>query len=280
MRLGLGVASWLALIACGAPEKESAKKEIVWITTIPQAKENAYWRWKHWEDVAKAARGNIDLLFVGDSITGRWETVGERIWNRYYVHRRAMNIGIGGDGTEHVLWRLGHGVTDGIEPKVAIVMIGTNNLDTYLRFDVGSPGDVADGIWAVVRTLEKNLPETEILLLGLLPRDHKETLTRRTIKALNQELESRARDEERVHFLEIWDEFLESETQLLRAELMDDIALHPSEAGYRVWAEAMEPLLARLLGDESIAPETSAALPDGETAKAKQSDGETNGSGS
>ena len=75
-----------------------------------------------------AAAGNkAAVLFIGDSITQGWEGEGKNVWSRYYSPRQAINLGIGGDRTQHVLWRLDNGNLKGLKPKAAVVMIGTNN---------------------------------------------------------------------------------------------------------------------------------------------------------
>ena len=117
----------------------------------------------------RAAKGNIDLLFLGDSITAGWNKLvdgqGPReVWDRYYEPRHPANFGIGGDRTQHVLWRIEHGEVDGIKPKVIVLMIGTNNARA------NSSEEIAAGITAIVKKLGEKLPETKILLLGVFPR--------------------------------------------------------------------------------------------------------------
>src|SRR5690242_8364585 len=85
------------------------------------------WLSRHEGFVEQAKAGGIDLLFVGDSITDNWRSRGSNVWNKYYAPRHAANFGIGGDRTQHVLWRIDHGELDGLKPKVIVLMIGTNN---------------------------------------------------------------------------------------------------------------------------------------------------------
>jgi beta-glucosidase len=103
---------------------------------------------------------------IGDSITQGWADEGGRIWDAYYGRRRAVNLGFNGDRTEHVLWRLDHGEVEGIAPKLAVVMIGTNN--TGVRHD--PPEETAAGIQAILAILRTRLPGTKILLLDVFPR--------------------------------------------------------------------------------------------------------------
>src|SRR5687767_14628351 len=88
---------------------------------------DAGWMKRHESFNERVKKGNVDLIFIGDSITQGWEGAGKGVWEKYYGKRNAVNLGIGGDRTQHVLWRLENGNIKGIEPKLAVVMIGTNN---------------------------------------------------------------------------------------------------------------------------------------------------------
>ena len=88
---------------------------------------DANWMKRHDSFNARIKQGNVDLLFIGDSITQGWEGAGKAAWSEKYGKRNAVNLGIGGDRTQHVLWRLDNGNIDGIKPKLAVLMIGTNN---------------------------------------------------------------------------------------------------------------------------------------------------------
>jgi len=140
-----------------------------------------------------------------------------------------------------VLWRLDNGNIDGIAPRLSVVMIGTNNSRD------NSAEEIADGIVAIIDKLKTELPSTKVLLLAIFPRGELPD-ERRTMLAHASELAAaRAVDDERVFYLDIGDSFL-TEDGALPAALMPDF-LHPNEAGYRVWAEAMEPTLIRLFGE-------------------------------
>ena len=88
---------------------------------------NGDWMTRHDSFNQRVQQGKVDLIFIGDSITAGWEGAGKDVWQKYYAKRNAVNLGIGGDQTQHVLWRLDHGNIDGISPKLAVLMIGTNN---------------------------------------------------------------------------------------------------------------------------------------------------------
>ncbi|MCZ6795575.1 MAG: platelet-activating factor acetylhydrolase IB subunit [Planctomycetota bacterium] len=188
----------------------------------------------------RVRQGGVDVVFVGDSITQGWEGAGRDVWSKYYGARRAVNLGIGGDRTQHVLWRLDHGNVDGISPKVAVVMIGTNNSGG----DRNPASEMVDGVTAVVETLRARLPETRILLLGIFPRGERFNDQRGKILQVNQTI-SKLDDGEFVHYLDIGHRFLEKDGSLDR-KIMPDF-LHLSPHGYEIWASSIEETLARLL---------------------------------
>jgi lysophospholipase L1-like esterase len=183
------------------------------------------------------------LLFIGDSITQGWEGPGvTNIWNRYYARRKAVNLGISGDRTQHVLWRLQKAPLDGVKPKVAILMIGTNNSNG----EDNTPEQIAQGITAIVRTLRDRLPETKILLLGIFPRGENFNAQRGKLTQINQVI-AKLHDGRNVHYLDIGHRFL-TDDGLLLSEIMYDY-LHLTPKGYEIWAETIEPKLAELMDE-------------------------------
>ncbi|HEY4247754.1 MAG TPA: platelet-activating factor acetylhydrolase IB subunit [Lacunisphaera sp.] len=201
------------------------------------------WLQRHNGFVAEARKGGIDLLFVGDSITDFWRNRGKAVWNERYAPLKAANFGISGDRTEHVLWRLQNGELQGIDPKVTILMIGTNNTwrDTA--------GQIAAGVTAIVDEIKKQLPHTKILLLAIFPRAEKpDSPLRAQIAATNAILSKLDDGGRTVAYLDIGEKFLQPDG-VLPASIMPDF-LHPNEKGYEIWANAMEPKLTALLGNK------------------------------
>jgi len=214
-------------------------------TAIQPAPRDAKWVERHEGFVAEAKKGGIDLLFLGDSITDGWRTKGKAVWEKQYAPRRAANFGIGGDRTQHVLWRMQHGELDGIKPKVVVLMIGTNNTG---KDQDGKPRnttpEIIEGVTAVVNGLRAQLPQSKILLLAVFPRGEKGTPIRDQLKEINTAL-AKLDDGKMLKFLDIGAKFLESDGTLPK-DIMPDL-LHPNEKGYQIWADAMEPTLAELL---------------------------------
>ncbi len=208
------------------------------IETTRPAPRDGGWMQLHKRYVAQAKKGGVDLLFLGDSITQGWNA--NDVWQRYYGPRQAANFGIGGDRTQHVLWRIENGELDGISPKVAVLMIGTNNLGS------SSPDEIAKGVTAIVKELGEKLPKTKILLLGVFPRGEKPASARERIKSINETI-AKLDDGSRVHYLDIGKAFLNPDGTISR-EIMPDF-LHLSRKGYRIWADAMEPTLWSMLDE-------------------------------
>ncbi|QEH34018.1 GDSL-like Lipase/Acylhydrolase [Aquisphaera giovannonii] len=230
----VGAAATLCATPAAAPAQEPAKA----LRTTTPAPREGNWMKMH-ESFLKRARDKerIDLVFLGDSITQGWGH--NDTWKRFYGPRHAANFGIGGDRTEHVLWRIEHGEFDVIRPKVVVLMIGTNNTGGE------SADDIAAGVTAIVKQLRRRLPEAKILLLGVFPRSAKPTdPVRGKIEEINSKI-SKLDDGHSVTYLDIGKSFLEPDGTLTR-EVMPDL-LHLSARGYRIWADAMEPTLWRLL---------------------------------
>jgi beta-glucosidase len=141
-----------------------------------------------------------------------------------------------------VLWRLDHGNIDGISPKVAVVMIGTNNSGA------NTSEEIADGVTAIAEKLRAKLPETKVLLLGIFPRGPDTNDPRRKVNEGANERIAKLADDKMVYYLDIGPVFLNEDGTLSR-EVMPDL-LHLNEPSYRRWAEAIEPKLAELLGEK------------------------------
>jgi lysophospholipase L1-like esterase len=190
--------------------------------------------------VKEAKAGGIDLLFMGDSITDNWRNRGKNVWEKVYGPRHAANFGIGGDRTQHVIWRIEHGELDGISPKVIVLMIGTNNSGS------DSPDQISEGVEKIVADMREKCPKSKILLLAIFPRGKPDAKPEvmETINKVNERI-AKLDDGKMITFLNINKAFL-GEDGKLHAEVMPDF-LHPNEHGYQLWADAMEPTLAKML---------------------------------
>ena len=176
------------------------------------------------------------IVFIGDSITEGWLGNGKAVWNKYYAPRHAFNYGIGGDRTENVLWRIENKEFDGIKPKVAVLMIGINNVH-YNTIE-----DIAQGIHTILKQLAVKMPETKVLLLALLPRSG--PIGGRA-KQLNVLIKKFA-DDKTVHWLDMWSAFESADGQQ-KTELYVADHLHLNPSGYEVWHKTMDSTLNKLI---------------------------------
>jgi len=194
---------------------------------------------RHKQFLEIVAKGEGDVIFLGDSITQGWEG-NKKIWTENFGAFKPVNLGISGDQTGHVLWR----ITDGkeiapLKPKVAVIMIGTNNTGGH------SAEQIAGGIEAIVKELRKQKPEMKILLLGVFPRSAKaEDAIRAKIKKINETI-AKLDDGKFVFYKDIGDKFLDKDGTLDK-KIMPDL-LHLSAAGYEIWASAVKEDIAKLL---------------------------------
>ena len=234
--LGIGVAALAGLVPLTARANTA---------TEPVPKESPKWLQRHEEINADVSKGKVNLLWIGDSIVENWKDRGKPTWDQYYGPRGAANLGIGGDRTEHLLWRMDHGNLDGVSPKLAIVMMGQNNGGT------NTAEEIAEGVTAIVTRLRSKLPETKILLLGIFFRGEHPNEEQKRLAQTN-EIISKLADEKHVFYMNINSIFLLPDGSI-PASLMPDFE-HPSPEGHKLWAETIEPKVSALMGDTAVAP--------------------------
>ncbi len=195
----------------------------------------------HEKFVSIAKEGKAQLVFLGDSITAGWAGAGKEVWAKAFGEYTPANFGIGGDRTQHVLWRIMNGELDGgIKPKAAVLMIGTNNSGS------DSAEGIAKGVTAIVKTIREKQPQAKVLLLAVFPRGEKASPNpgRDKLKQVN-DIIAKLDDGKSVFFLDIGGKFLQPDGSLTK-EIMPDF-LHLSPAGYQIWADAIGPKLAELM---------------------------------
>ena len=207
---------------------------------VASAPANKDWAAHFQRNLDRTKRGNVDLLFDGDSITDFWQGAGKEVWTKNYGRLNAVDYGISGDRTEGLLWRLSHGQAAYLHPRLVVLLIGTNNTDRCT--DV----QIAEGVTAVVRAYQKLCPTAVILLQAIFPRAESPTdPTREKITRVNQLL-AQLGDGKRVVYVDFGDRFLLPDGTINRDLLPD--TLHPNASGYAVWADAIRPTVQKIFG--------------------------------
>jgi lysophospholipase L1-like esterase len=231
---------------------------------VPRTDPNS--RIAHEQLLAKARQGRIDVYFEGDSITRRWGATDYpqllENWNQNFFGWNAGDFGWGADRIENILWRLENGELDGINPKVIVLLAGTNNVGNKVP-----PGaadsvveDVTKGLQSVIRLLQSKAPDAVIILMGILPRnDNMEGIP--VIGRINANL-ARVADGRRIRYLNINEQLADRDGKLREGMMNANDQLHPTVKGYQVWADALKPLLTELLGPP--AKEDRAPAPTGD----------------
>ncbi|HEY0419373.1 MAG TPA: GDSL-type esterase/lipase family protein [Acetobacteraceae bacterium] len=220
--------------------------------------DTGWWRQRHAAKLAEAKSRRIELVFLGDSITQQYEDGGpppwrdfRPVWQRFYGDRNALNLGFSGDATAHLLWRMRNGEIDGISPRAAVILIGANNLG---RLHWPTEDNIA-GINAVVAEAQKRMPHTKLLLLGILPSERTPWATQTTAE-VNRALAARYGKDgvAGITYLDVGPVFMQGGS-LNRALFYDPLLtppgppLHPTAEGQARMAGAIEPVLAKLMGD-------------------------------
>jgi lysophospholipase L1-like esterase len=219
-----------------------ADRQLKRVTAEPRTDANS--RLAHEQLLAKAKQGRIDVYFEGDSITRRWGATDYPQfldhWRKTFHGWNAADFGWGADRVENVLWRLENGELDGINPKVIVLLAGTNNVS---RGD--DAGQVTRGITAVLRTMQQKAPAATIILTAIFPRNDRMSYMA-VVNSINLNL-AKLSDGNKIRFLDVNSKLADADGKL-REGVMNRDQLHPALPGYEIWAEGLKPLLTELLG--------------------------------
>lgn len=210
--------------------------------SIPLERKDPYARQLHETFLQRGKEGPVGLLFLGDSITAAWRaTWAQEMWTNYFGKYQPANFGIGSDATQHVLWRITHGELDGIDPKVIVLLLGTNNIKK------NSPTEIAEADAKIVKLIREKLPNTKVLLLGIFPRAHKTDPAAlkvpERVKSVNARL-AKLDDGVHVRYLDIGDQLAPGGK--VTTEIYGD-GVHLKGKGYQIWAKAITPLLQEMM---------------------------------
>src|SRR5436190_10403508 len=206
----------------------------------------------HAQLLEKAKQGRIDIYFEGDSITRRWGTSDEQYkhflenWRANFFGWNAANFGWGGDTTQNILWRLNNGELDNVNPKIIVLMAGTNNVGKKSPEENDPRVDnITQGIKAILDLFRQKSPKSTVILMGIFPRNDNMAVMP-IINAINQRIAKFA-DAKKVRYLNINDKLADKDDKLFEGITNKD-GLHLDIKGYQVWADALKPIFKKLLG--------------------------------
>jgi lysophospholipase L1-like esterase len=206
----------------------------------------------HEQLLAKAKQGRIDVYFEGDSIARRWGATDYpdflENWKKNFFGWNAADFGWGADRVENILWRLENGELDGINPKVIVLLAGTNNVGNRLPPEgiEAAAANITKGLAAVIRLMQSKAPNAVIILTAIFPRnDNMDVMPE--IDSINTAF-AKIADGHRVRYLNINNKLADPDGKLFDGVLNERDKLHPTLRGYQVWADALKPILTELLG--------------------------------
>jgi lysophospholipase L1-like esterase len=214
-----------------------------------ESKKDEFWLARHKLLLERAKKGGADVIFLGDSLTQGWELDGQDAWKERFEPLKAVNFGVTGDKLQHILWRVADGKElQGLKPRVVVLLAGSNNLGSdrhgQLTLEPDSPETIAGGIKTIVSRLREDLPDSKVLLLGILPRAAgADAPVRGKIQEVNKRLAALT-DSDKVRFLDLGSKFLDKDGRIPEDWMPD--ALHLSPGGYKRFADALAPVLAEL----------------------------------
>ena len=226
------------MVSCVTNEKKNVSKNIENPAALSTKGNGEWWEKRHKEIVERLDK-NPQLILVGNSIFHTLDNEDrKKVWEKHLDQYQTVNMGISGDRTENVIWRLQNGAIENINPKVALVLIGTNNTDGNHYLNISTPEELEGGIWRICEILRQKLPNTKIVLLGILPYGYKPNHRDNINKATNQLIAKFCERDDNIYYLDIGDIYL-NEEGTVRKEIMPDF-LHPNAEGHLLMFDALE----------------------------------------
>ena len=210
-------------------------------------RDGEWWNQRH-ETIKSRLKSDPELILVGNSIFHTLEKEDRKeVWTKYLDRYRTVDMGISGDRTENVIWRIENGTLEGINPKVAVVLIGTNNTDGNHYVNISTPEELAAGIYRICDLLTQKLPDTKILLMGILPYGYKPNHRDNINKATNKLISTFTKKNSKIHYINIGHTYIDGNGKVNK-ELMPDY-LHPNAEGHLLMFEALDAVIQKLISE-------------------------------
>jgi lysophospholipase L1-like esterase len=252
MRIWLGLAGAAVCLGCAISFAQTPASPIPADQSVSRTDQNSLTA--HSQLLEKARKGGIDIYFEGDSIIRRWGATDYpnllANWNQNFFGWNAANFGWGADTIQNILWRLNNGELDGVNPKIIVLLAGTNNVGKTMPAggDDAKVADITRGLKATLDILRAKAPNAIIILTAIFPRNDNLAVMG-TINKINRNL-SQFADGRKVRYLNVNDKLADKDGKLFQG-MMNNDKLHPAIPGYQVWADALKPLFTALLGPPS-----------------------------
>ena len=203
----------------------------------------------HAQLLEKARKGGIDIYFIGDSITRRWGATDYpdllANWRQNFFGWNAADFGWGADKTQNILWRLENGELDGVDPKVIVILAGTNNVAAG-PVDAAKVAEITRGLTAILHICQHKAPRATIILTAIFPRNDNMALMP-AIDQINANI-ARVADGRKVRYLNVNSKLADKDGRLFEGMMNERDGLHPTLRGYQVWADGLKPIFTELLG--------------------------------
>jgi lysophospholipase L1-like esterase len=241
-KIVLVLSALLFLVSCAPQEKTTVYENPA---AVAVTGEGDWWPERH-QTIVDRLDTNPEMILIGDSIFHSLDNEDrQEVWTKYLDQYHTVNMGISGDRTENVIWRLQNGSLENINPKLAVILIGTNNTDGNHFLSISTPDELAGGIWKICETVNQKLPETKILLMGILPYGYKSNYRDNINKATNELIAKFPERNPGIHYIDIGNAYLDEQYKVMD-KLMPDY-LHPNAEGHLLMFQALEEEITRLM---------------------------------
>ena len=241
----LGLLGIFLLYGCVSKEQKPPTETTENPAALAVKGEGDWWVNRHQTIISRLEK-NPELILIGNSIFHSLDHENrQEVWETYLDQYKAVNMGISGDRTENVIWRLQNGSLENIQPKVALVLIGTNNTDGNHYLNISTAEELSGGIWRICEIVEEKLPDTKILIMGILPYGYKPNHRDNINKTTNSLISKFPEKNSNIYYIDIGDVYLDSEGKVNK-DLMPDY-LHPNLEGHLLMFEALVDDIAGLM---------------------------------